>query len=66
MLAAATCPCPCLCCACRRCTFDNGALLAFLEFGRPLGVTISVLLAYLGVTHALTFAALLAMHGEAR
>lgn len=42
-----------------RCLFKQDALVAPLGFTRPFGVSVGVLLGYLGVLHVLTFLGLL-------
>ncbi|WIA12636.1 hypothetical protein OEZ85_006289 [Tetradesmus obliquus] len=49
------------------CVIRNDALLEYMQYGRPFGVSVAILGGYLGVVHLLTYAALvlLARH-EAR
>jgi hypothetical protein len=43
----------------RSCTFNQDALVAPLGFTRPFGVSLAILLGYLGILHVLTFLGLL-------
>lgn len=40
------------------CIVDTVAVVDYFEFGRPFGVTVGILLGYLGIMHALTYLAM--------
>lgn len=40
---------------CCRCVFQEEVLLEPMGFNRPFGVSVSILVGYLGVVHVLTF-----------
>jgi MFS-type transporter involved in bile tolerance (Atg22 family) len=50
-----------------RCLVSNDALLQYMQYSRPFGSSVAILLGYLGVVHVLTFVGMLLLaNKEAR